>query len=81
MLYATIALIDGASLTLTSIGRYLPGTAQIKKIKRDDRLPVSGASCTSRQPDLRPLLSWIVPSENSKMQRYSKPFLIFLSTR
>ncbi|SUG51357.1 transposase [Salmonella enterica subsp. arizonae] len=39
LLDATIALIYGASLTLTSIGRYLPGTAQVKnKIKRVDRL-------------------------------------------
>lgn len=39
LLDATIALINGASLTLTSIGRYLPGPAQIKnKIKRVDRL-------------------------------------------
>ena len=39
LLDATIALINGASLTLTSIGRYLPGAAQVKnKIKRIDRL-------------------------------------------
>lgn len=39
LLDATIALINGASLTLTSIGRYLPGNAQVKnKIKRVDRL-------------------------------------------
>jgi len=39
LLDATIALINGASLTLTSIGRYLSGTAQVKnKIKRVDRL-------------------------------------------
>ncbi|MDE8741458.1 IS4 family transposase [Pectobacterium polaris] len=39
LLDATIALINGASLTLTSIGRYLPGSAQVKnKIKRVDRL-------------------------------------------
>lgn len=39
LLDATIALINGASLTLTSIGRYLPGSAQVKnKIKRIDRL-------------------------------------------
>ena len=36
---ATVALINGASLTLTSIGRFLPGSAQVKnKIKRIDRL-------------------------------------------
>ena len=36
---ATVALINGASLTLTSIGRFLPGQAQVKnKIKRVDRL-------------------------------------------
>ncbi|MBX9477114.1 IS4 family transposase [Yersinia enterocolitica] len=36
---ATVALTRGASLTLTSIGRHLPGTAQVKhKIKRVDRL-------------------------------------------
>lgn len=36
---ATVALINGASLTLTSIGRHLPGSAQVKnKIKRVDRL-------------------------------------------
>ena len=36
---ATVALINGASLTLTSIGRYLPGLARVKnKIKRVDRL-------------------------------------------
>ncbi len=34
---ATVALINGASLTLTSIGRFLPGQAQVKnKIKRVD---------------------------------------------
>lgn len=39
LLDATVALTRGASLTLTSIGRYLPGTAQVKhKIKRTDRL-------------------------------------------
>lgn len=39
LLDATISLINGASLTLTSIGRYLPGSAQVKnKIKRVDRL-------------------------------------------
>ncbi|EBD2439662.1 TPA: IS4/IS5 family transposase, partial [Salmonella enterica] len=39
LLDATVALINGASLTLSSIGRYLPGTAQVKnKIKRVDRL-------------------------------------------
>ena len=39
LLDASVALINGASLTLTSIGRYLPGTAQVKnKIKRVDRL-------------------------------------------
>ncbi|ARF52193.1 IS4 family transposase [Pantoea stewartii] len=39
LLDATVALINGASLTLTSIGRYLPGSAQVKnKIKRVDRL-------------------------------------------
>jgi hypothetical protein len=39
LLDATVALTRGASLTLTSIGRYLPGTAQVKnKIKRVDRL-------------------------------------------
>ncbi len=37
LLDATIALINGASLTLTSIGRYLPGTLR-SKIKRVDRL-------------------------------------------
>ncbi len=36
---ATVVLINGASLTLTSIGRFLPGNAQVKnKIKRIDRL-------------------------------------------
>ncbi|SRO73882.1 ISSfl3 ORF [Shigella flexneri] len=36
---ATMALINGASLTQTSIGRFLPGNAQVKnKIKRIDRL-------------------------------------------
>lgn len=39
LLDATVALINGASLTLTSIGRHLPGMAQVKnKIKRVDRL-------------------------------------------
>lgn len=39
LLDATVALTRGASLTMTSIGRYLPGTAQVKnKIKRIDRL-------------------------------------------
>lgn len=36
---ATSAVINGASLTLTSIGRHLTGTASVKnKIKRVDRL-------------------------------------------
>ncbi len=36
---ATMALINGASLTLTSIGRFLPGNVLVKhKIKRVDRL-------------------------------------------
>ncbi len=30
LLDATLALINGASLTLTSIGRYLPGAARLK---------------------------------------------------
>lgn len=39
LLDATVGLIRGASLTLTSIGRHLPGGAQVKnKIKRVDRL-------------------------------------------
>lgn len=39
LLEATVALINDASLTLTSIGRFLPGQAQVKnKIKRVDRL-------------------------------------------
>lgn len=39
LLDATVALISGASLTLTSIGRFLPGRAQVEnKIKRVDRL-------------------------------------------
>lgn len=39
ILDATAALSRGASLTLTSIGRYLPSNAQVKnKIKRIDRL-------------------------------------------
>ncbi|MBI3311131.1 MAG: IS4/IS5 family transposase, partial [Serratia liquefaciens] len=39
LLDATTALINGASLTLTSIGRHLSGPAQVKnKIKRVDRL-------------------------------------------
>jgi hypothetical protein len=39
LLDATVALTRGASLTLTSIGRYLPDAAQVKnKIKRIDRL-------------------------------------------
>ncbi|EBX6689596.1 hypothetical protein DS275_25580 [Salmonella enterica subsp. salamae serovar Sofia] len=39
LLDATLALINGASPTLTSIGRYLPGAAQVKnKIKRVDHL-------------------------------------------
>jgi len=34
----SMTLIKGASLTLTSIGRYLPGSAKVKhKIKRVDR--------------------------------------------
>ncbi len=42
LLDATVALTRGASLTLTSIERYLPGTAQLKnKIKRIDRLLVN----------------------------------------
>lgn len=36
---ATSAVINGASLTLTSIGRHLTGTASVKnKIKRVDRM-------------------------------------------
>ncbi|ACT06861.1 transposase IS4 family protein [Dickeya chrysanthemi Ech1591] len=36
---STTALINGATLSLTSIGRYLPGAARVKdKIKRVDRL-------------------------------------------
>ncbi|EJA0166498.1 IS4 family transposase [Salmonella enterica] len=39
LLDATSAVISGASLTLTSIGRHLPGMASVKhKIKRADRL-------------------------------------------
>ncbi|MGJ0480211.1 IS4 family transposase [Pantoea agglomerans] len=39
LLDATTALINGASLSLTSIGRFMPGGAQVKnKIKRADRL-------------------------------------------
>jgi hypothetical protein len=39
LLGTIVALTRGASLTLTSIGRYLPGSAQVKnKIKRVDRL-------------------------------------------
>lgn len=37
---ATHAVINGASLTLSSIGRHLTGTASVNnKIKRVDRLP------------------------------------------
>ncbi|ECG8592263.1 hypothetical protein FNI11_21485 [Salmonella enterica subsp. salamae] len=44
VLDATAALSRGASLTLTSIGRYQPGNAQVKnKIKRIDRLPGNDA--------------------------------------
>lgn len=36
---STVALMNGATLSLTSIGRYLPGPARVKdKIKRVDRL-------------------------------------------
>lgn len=36
---ATAAIFKGASLSLTSIGRFMPGGAQVKnKIKRADRL-------------------------------------------
>ncbi|WCG83322.1 IS4 family transposase [Pectobacterium sp. A5351] len=36
---STVALMNGATLSLTSIGRHLPGTARVKdKIKRIDRL-------------------------------------------
>ena len=39
LLDATTAIVNGASLSLTSIGRYLPGCSQVKnKIKRVDRL-------------------------------------------
>lgn len=39
LLDATVAITRGASFTLTSIGRYLPGATQVKnKIKRVDRL-------------------------------------------
>lgn len=39
LLDATIALSQGGTLTLTSIGRFLPGQAQVKnKIKCVDRL-------------------------------------------
>ncbi|MGL9554326.1 IS4 family transposase, partial [Pectobacterium sp. S6] len=38
LLDMTVALTRGASLSLTSIGRYLPGPARVKhKIKRVDR--------------------------------------------
>ncbi|MCA6938618.1 IS4 family transposase, partial [Pectobacterium versatile] len=38
LLDMTVALTRGASLSLTSIGRYLPGSARVKhKIKRVDR--------------------------------------------
>ncbi len=32
---ATVALINGASLTLISTGRYIPGAAQVKNIRVD----------------------------------------------
>lgn len=39
LLDATTAIVNGASLSLTNIGRYMPGGAQVKnKIKRVDRL-------------------------------------------
>lgn len=39
LLDATTAIVNGASLSLTSIGRFMPGSAQVKnKIKRADRL-------------------------------------------
>jgi hypothetical protein len=39
LLDATTAIVNGASLSLTSIGRFMPGGAQVKnKIKRADRL-------------------------------------------
>lgn len=52
---ATVALMNGASLTLTSIGHFLPGKAQVKnKIKRVDR-PLGNESlprwpCSSFEP-------------------------------
>jgi hypothetical protein len=46
---ATMALINGASLTLTSIGRFLPGSAQVKnKIKSAWEAGIS--SCSPATP-------------------------------
>lgn len=50
---ATVALINGASLTLTSIGRFLPGNAQVKnKIKRIDRLMGNKITTISQFPSI-----------------------------
>lgn len=50
LIEATSAVINGASLTLTSIGRHLTGTASVKnKIKRVDRL-LGNPICKMRFP-------------------------------
>ncbi len=61
---ATVALINGASLTLTSIGRFLPGSAQVKnKIKRVDRL----LGNKSLQKDIPMIFKGIISMLTSKL--------------
>ena len=55
---ATSAVINGASLTLTSIGRYLPGQAHVKhKIKRADRL-LGNPRIQQEVPGIFNLITW-----------------------
>ncbi|WP_289347336.1 IS4 family transposase [Pantoea stewartii] len=61
---ATVALIKGASLTLTRIGRFLPGQAQVKnKIKRVDRL----LGNESLQKDIPMIFKSIISMLTSKL--------------
>ena len=55
---ATTALINGATLSLTSIGRYMSGGAQLKnKIKRGERLPGN----QPLQKEVQAIFSNIIP--------------------
>lgn len=64
LLDATVALTCGASLTLTSIGRYLPGSAQAKnKIQRVDRLMGN----TALHNDIPLILNNIISIETQRL--------------